>query len=116
MGVTAGVLWVEVGDDKHPMMHRNSIHSGQRLTGPKCQECSWQKTPAYVEEAFPGGSVVKNPCPVQETQEKLVRSLSQQDPLKEEMAAHPSSLAGNIPWTEEPGRLQSMGLQRVGHD
>ena len=49
-------------------------------------------------------------------QETLVRSLGQEDPLEEEMATHSSILAREIPWTEEPGRLQSMGLQRVGHD
>ena len=47
--------------------------------------------------------------------ETWVRSLGWEDPL-EEMAAHSSSLAWKIPWTEEPGGLQSMGLQRVGHD
>ena len=40
----------------------------------------------------------------------------QEDPLEEEMATHSSILAWRIPWTEDPGRLQSMGLQRVGHD
>jgi len=44
------------------------------------------------------------------------RSLGQEDPLEKEMATHSSALAWEIPWTEEPGRLQSMGLQRVGHD
>ena len=39
-----------------------------------------------------------------------------EDPLENEMATHSSVLAWKIPWTEEPGRLQSMGLQRVGHD
>ena len=39
-----------------------------------------------------------------------------EDPLEEEMAAHSSILAWKIPWTEEPGGLQSMGLKRVGHD
>ena len=42
--------------------------------------------------------------------------LGQEDPLEKEMAAHSSTLAWKIPWTEEPGRLQSMGSQRVGHD
>ena len=61
-----------------------------------------------MEEGFTGGSVVKNLCPMQETQEKLVQSLGQEDPLKEEMATHPSilqgkfygqrSLAGYSPW------------------
>ena len=45
-----------------------------------------------------------------------VRSLRQEDPLEEGMAAHSSILAREIRWTKEPGRLQSMGLQRVGHD
>ena len=43
-------------------------------------------------------------------------SLSQEDPLEEEMASHPSILAWRIPWTEEPGRLHFIGLHRVGHD
>ena len=45
-----------------------------------------------------------------------VRSLSQEDPLEKEIATHSSTLAWKIPWTEVPGRLQSMGSQRVRHD
>ena len=45
-----------------------------------------------------------------------VGSLSLKDPLEKEMATHSSILAWRIPWTEEPGGLQSMGSQRVGHD
>ena len=45
-----------------------------------------------------------------------VQPIDQGDPLKEEMATHPSILAWEIPWTEEPGELQSMGSQRIGHD
>ena len=56
---------------------------------------------------------VKNLPTVQETQ---IRSLDQEDPLEREMATHSSILAWRIPWTEEPGGLQSMGSQRVGHD
>ena len=48
--------------------------------------------------------------------ETQVRSLGQEDPLEKEMATYSSTLAWKIPWTEKPGRLQSMGLQRVGHD
>ena len=48
--------------------------------------------------------------------ETRVRSLGQEDPLENEMATHSSTLAWKIPWTEEHGRLQSMGSQRVGHD
>ena len=45
-----------------------------------------------------------------------VQSLGGEDPLEKEMATHSSTLAWRIPWREEPGRLQSMGSQRVGHD
>ena len=45
-----------------------------------------------------------------------VRSLGQEDPLEDEMATHSNILAWEIPWTEEPGGLQSMGSQSVGHD
>ena len=49
-------------------------------------------------------------------QETRVQSLGREVPLEEEMAAHSSILAWKIPWMEEPGRLQSMESQRVGHD
>ena len=56
---------------------------------------------------------VKNPPAMQET---CVRSLGWEDPLEKEMTTHSSILAWKIPWTEEPGGLQSMELQRIGHD
>ena len=66
---------------------------------------------------FPGGLEVKNSPEMQELQkflqecrEALVSSLDQEDPLEEGMATHSSILAWRIPWTEEPGGLQSMGL------
>ena len=48
--------------------------------------------------------------------ETRVRSLGREDPLEEEMAIHSSTIAWKIPWTEEPGRLQPMGSQKVRHD
>jgi len=48
--------------------------------------------------------------------ETQIQSLGQEDSLEKEMAVHSSTVAWKIPWTEEPGRLQSMGLQKVGHD
>ena len=57
--------------------------------------------------------MVKNLPAMQETQ---VQSLDQEDLLQKGMATHFSILAGSIPWTEEPGGLQSMGSQRVKHD
>ena len=61
---------------------------------------------------FLSDSVVKNPPAMQETQ---VPSLGGEDALKQEMATHSSILAWEIPWTDEPGRLQSVGSHRVGH-
>ena len=57
--------------------------------------------------------VVKNLRAIQKSQ---VRSLGREDPLEKGMATHSSILAWEIPWTEEPGGLQSMGSQRVRHD
>ena len=62
---------------------------------------------------FPVAQMVKNLLVVQET---WVKSLGQEDPLEKGTAIHSSILAWRIPWTEKPGRVQSMGLQRVGHD
>ena len=61
---------------------------------------------------FPGGLVVKNP-PADAPQ---VRSLGQKDSLEKERTTHSRILVWEIPWTEEPGGLESMGLQRDGHD
>ena len=60
--------------------------------------------------------MAKNPPAMEEAQEMRVQSLSGEDPLEEEMATHSSILAWKIPWTEEPVGLQSMVLQRVGHE
>ena len=57
--------------------------------------------------------MAKNPSAMQATQ---IRSLGGEDTLEKEMATHSSILAWRIPWTEEPGGLQSMGSQRVSHD
>ena len=59
---------------------------------------------------------VKNSPPIQKTQWVRVLSLGGEDPLEGEMATHSSILAWEIPWSEEPDGLQSMGSQRVGHN
>ena len=64
---------------------------------------------------FPGGSMVKTLPAMQKPQDMRVRSLGWEDPLEESMGTHSSILAWEIPWTEEPGGLQSIGPQRVGH-
>ena len=73
-----------------------------------CWFCHLDSVPGIA-----GGSVVKNP-PVK--QQIWVQSLRQEDPLEKEMATHSSILAWEIPRSEEPGGLQSTGLQTVGHD
>ena len=60
--------------------------------------------------------VVKNPPANAGDIRDVVHSLGWEDPLEEGMATHTNILAWRIPWAEEPGRLQSMGPQRVGHD
>ena len=66
-----------------------------------------------IARASPVAQTVKNLPAMQET---WVQSLGPEDPLEKEMATHSSILAWRIPWTEEPGGLQSMGSQRVRHD
>ena len=70
-------------------------------------------TLAITLRSFPGGSEVKNLPAMRET---WVQSLGWEDPIEKRMATHSSVLAWRIPWTEEPGELQSMELQRVGHE
>ena len=65
---------------------------------------------------FTGAAVVKNLPAMRETQETQVLSLGREDPLEEGMATHSNIPAWKTPWTEEPGGLQSTGLQRVGHN
>ena len=65
---------------------------------------------------FPSDSTAKNLPAMQETKETWIQSLGQEDPLEEDTEAHSSILAWRIPWTEEPGGLQLIGSQRVGHD
>ena len=70
-------------------------------------------THTHTHTASLVAQTVKNLPAMQEAQ---VQSLGQKDPLEKGMASHSSILAWRIPWTEEPGRPQSMGLQRVTHD
>ena len=72
--------------------------------------------PSCTQLGFPSSSTVKNLPEVQDMQKMCVRSLGQEDPREKEMATHSNILAGKIPWTGEPGGLQSMGSQRVRHD
>ena len=79
---------------------------------PKCFVSSFRARPCLIGASLVAQRV-KNLSVKQET---WVRFLGWEDPLEKEMATHSSILAWRIPWTEEPGGLQSMGLQRVGHN
>ena len=65
---------------------------------------------------FAGDTGVKNLPVMQKPQETQFRSLGWENSLEEDMATHSSIVAWRIPWTEDPGGLQSMGSQRAGHD
>ena len=76
----------------------------------------WQKKANFLEwaelgEGFPGGASGKEPSANAEDEKMRVQSLGQEDSLEKDMATHSSFLAWKILWTEEPGGLQSMGLQ-----
>ena len=87
----------------------------EQLFCAKCKGCSSEQTKLLIWKEV--GSLVawmvKHLSTMRETR---VRSLDWEDPLEKEMATHSSIHAWKIPWTEELGGLQSMGLQRVGHD
>ena len=72
----------------------------------------WEYT-KNIQKTFLVAQMVKHLSTMWEI---LARSLGWEDPLEKEMATHASTLAWKIPWMEEPGGLQSMGLQQVGHD
>ena len=72
--------------------------------------------PSIQYTGFPGSTVVRTHLSMWARQEMQVQSLGREEPLEEEMATHSSILAWRIPWTEEPGGLQSMGSLRVACD
>ena len=82
---------------------------------PDILECivKWALESITMNKASLVAQTVKRLSTMPETR---VRSLGWEDPLEREMAIHSSTIAWKTPWTEEPDRLQSMGLQRVGHD
>ena len=109
--------------------HSNSAAGNRpRKNSHSCtQDTAWQECQrgeigaffffsCFILCCFPSSSVVKNLPSMQETQETWVWSLGEEDPLERGMATHSRILACRIPWTEEPGGLQSMGSQRVGHN
>ena len=97
-----GLLLFQVGERK-----TDSSDGAPRGYIKRMGELPFSWVPA-AQEASLIAKQVKNLPSMQET---WVRSLRREEPLVKEMATHSSILAGRIPWTEEPGRLQSMGLQ-----
>ena len=95
-------LWLEV---------HNTVQDTGIKTIPKKKKCNKKQNGCL------GTSLVAQTIKCLSTmRETWVQSLGREDPLEKEMAIHSSTIAWKIPWTEEPGRLQSMGSQRVGHD
>ena len=81
-----------------------------------CHNLSLPGSAKLINRASQVVLVVKNPLANAGEQEMWIRSLGWEDPLEKRMATCSSILAWEIPWTEEPGKLQSMGSKRVGHD
>ena len=84
-----------------------------------CYQCHLrgdERLSTTIKWDVPGGSVVKSPPPIAGDRRDAGYRLGQADPLEKGMATHSSLLGWRIPWTEEPGGLQSMGSQRVRHD
>ena len=92
---------------KEHLLNSSDLGQGNRSWDP---QGLWEFSTVWD---FPGSSDVKRLPTMQETR---VQSLGRKDLLEKEMATHSSILAWKIPWMEEPGRLQSVGSQRVGHD
>ena len=76
----------------------------------------WQTTPHIKNTISVWTSLVAQTKNLSAMREIWVQSVCQEDPMENEMATHSSILAWRTPWTEEPVRLHSVGLQRVGHD
>ena len=91
--------------------HWVSYLFSQNLFGLEWIHSKWIHVYVWLSLGFPSGPMIKNPPAMQEPQEMRVRSPSWEKSLEEGLAIHFSILAGRIPWTEEPGGLQSMGLQ-----
>ena len=92
------------------------IHMGDRRPWSWCVLWRWCLLPCVVTHGLPWWLSNKDSaCSAGDPGERGW-SLDQEDPLEEGMATHSSALAWRIPWTEEPGWLESVGLQRVGHD
>ena len=82
--------------------------STRRVSAPRTEQETYFPHWPLRDAELPGGSAIRNPPALQETR---VRSLGREDPLEKEMATYSSVLAWRVPWTEEPGGLQSLGLQ-----
>ena len=95
--------------------HLTHLHSSVRIPGWVGQVFLGKVHP-QAQLGFPGGASSKEPDCQCKRHETRVQPLGWEDPLKEGMAAHSSILAWRIPWTEEPGGLQSVGSQRVRHN
>ena len=92
------------------------IHTREHLFSLKKEGHSDTHTYYSVGQGILTGSAVKNPPAMQETQETPIWSLGWEDPLEEGMATQSSILPWRLSWTEEPGGLQSIGSQRIGHN
>ena len=91
-----------------------NLNLTEKIRNQKLTSCQDKKKNYNLGDTI-GKKKKKINLPMQERQKTWVQSLSQEDPLEQEMVTRSSILAWKIPWTEEPGGIQPMGPQRVGH-
>ena len=95
---------------------RAALHPPLQLPAPECLLGGWGLLFPYKQGLTGAPLVAQTVKNLPAMQETWVQSLDQEDPLQKGLATHSSILAGRIPWTEEPGVLQSMRSQRVRHN
>ena len=95
---------------------RDRGRNGRPRTDPRGQPADLNGSACLLTETLVSGFPRLPSDEESSTQDTWTRSLGQEDPLEESRATHSSSLTWKIPWTQEPGKLQSMGSLRVGHD
>jgi len=105
------------GQESHPEQPQHSDHQLEDTLAPVHSKSSPNPCHKFAFSQFPQTAlVVKNPPVNSGDKEMRARSFCREDPLEKDIATHSSILIWRIPWTEEPGGLPSMGLQRVRYD
>ena len=110
-GLLGVFLFLVIGDSDQECVQKFFVQRNIYLFSCAGLQHAGSLISVVICKGLPRGSAVKNLPAVQDVQETRVRSLGREDPLEEGVATHPTILLWRVPWTEEPGGLQSIGLQ-----